>query len=1412
MRADRIAEVIVDLPPPGGRRRGSGYLVASDKALTAAHVVADAAAIRVRFEADQPGERTSAATLAWVHPGIDVAVLVLSAAWDEAEALEVAEFGRVGDHGDAEKLHCTAAGFPWFKLRSSDEDGSTYRDCEQVHATCAPLSNRREGTLDLIVSPPAPRPGPDASPWEGMSGAVVFGGGRIIGVITEHHLSDGLGRLAASRVDRWAERLKTDELRALESLFSCDLTSDALPGVAPLSAPSLQEAYKEQLRELFAPEALEDRDDEIRQLTAFCRGAESYLWLQGPPWAGKTALAAWLALHPPPGIIPVHFFVSVRLLSQDDSAAYTEAVTDQLAAVVGRELASNTSLAARDRVREGLLKQAAERIARDDSTLLLIVDGLDEDQSGLPGHSGPSIASLLPERLPANVKVLVTSRHSPGVPRDVKGSHPLRQCRVQQLDPVEAASHSEYEATHELSRALSGEALGRRLVGLLAAARDPLPLQDLLHLTGQEQFAVKECLGGSLGRIMQSRGEGYMFAHETLLATALEALGPDLETHRQRIHAWAQRYADEGWPQSTPPYLLRPYGTMVATTGDVQRATALATDLRRRDRLREVTGGDGAGLAEIDAARAAVWRETPDDLGSLAALAAASDLLKRRNTALPRRLPAVLARSGETGRAVELARSNTDLLDRAYAVVGVAQVLANTGDEQAADLAWEAVQLAEPDDATKRAWPDYENVVGRAAVALMTAGQEHDACSLLAWFRGEVADEYQDSRDQPPAKMSVIGVVALAQASVPARRCNADLATQLVSEAVARAEHLDVTARIHALAAVAEACMTTDPVHAGRCHDRIARLAEDPGSETAELSAAATALRDVRPDQAARFAHLAVLRVVRTVKGFHNNDDWTLAAREAVRETVGALADAGAVDQTRNLMTYLRQKGWGGEVWGMWMAIALAEARAGHVEETWEALKRGYGCNAEAAFGPGVRTMSALAAALGTAGVMRRFESAARTAADRDPRLAAEALVAVAECLVKRDEDRVTELLNEAERLAMRSDRRHRLVWYEETKESRDLWLVPFAGALGTTGRLADVERLMKVVSEPEGRTWALAAASMGHHSTDGLQALRLAEAAANGVAEFHDYHSTLCTSAITAAAQALARAGAADRAVNLVERIDDIVDDFDEGMTLDIRVTALTAVATELWERNSTTATELIDTLAERVSANNTLYRLVSLAQLLVAAGHHDPRLRHRLVTTLYDGHARGPSVEDQVVASLLAIGTEPADARRLLTAAADKLREDKYRFDGEERGAIAIAHAALGDHEAATKVTDALDTDREGAAVLSIIAAYLAGLRGDPMATLFAYSPAPQHLRAIQQLATLVAPQPPDGDGLTRARRLLGRALMGDGWYYTMATIAELAPEAVVCVRDVVFAHLGLDEDQCLSCGSASEESHSA
>jgi hypothetical protein len=218
----RVAILRVPNAQSGAGRRGSGYLVCASTVLTAEHVIRDADAVEVRFNPDRPDEWVTEGNVVWSDPVIDAAVIVITPRPRDKRQVVPAQFGRVVER-DVE-LDSSAMGFPRYKLRYDQAPPrggrrSQYRDSAHAIGKIAVLANRREGTLEVLVAPPDRDPDPQRSPWEGMSGAAVWSGGRIIGLVAEHHRSDGLNRLAAVRVDHWYERLAAEQLEKLCSLL-----------------------------------------------------------------------------------------------------------------------------------------------------------------------------------------------------------------------------------------------------------------------------------------------------------------------------------------------------------------------------------------------------------------------------------------------------------------------------------------------------------------------------------------------------------------------------------------------------------------------------------------------------------------------------------------------------------------------------------------------------------------------------------------------------------------------------------------------------------------------------------------------------------------------------------------------------------------------------------------------------------------------------------------------------------------------------------------------------------------------------------------------------------------------------------------------------------------------------------------
>ncbi|WP_163511629.1 trypsin-like peptidase domain-containing protein [Fodinicola acaciae] len=627
---DRVAQLVVW--HPDGQRRGSGYRVSDTEVLTAAHVLAGAEAVEVRFEPDLPTGRQLPARSWRTHPSADFAVVTIE---PDGRPTPAAAYGRVTER--LAVLTAQAVGFPRWKLRFDDQP---YRDAHHVVGTIAVLSNFREGTLEVRVPTPPADPDDGGSPWEGMSGAPVWVGGRIVGVITKHHLSDGPGRLAAARLDRAAGDW---DLFALPA---------ELPDASPLSAAEAVVAAHRAVIADIAPAELVGRETELAELAAFAAGDRPYAWWQAGPWAGKSALLSWFALHPPAGVDVVSFFVSGRLAEQSDSDAFLAAMIEQLAALAGEDPQAALGVRQRQGQFLRLLAAAGERCTAVGRRLLVVVDGLDEDASA----DRDRIVSLLPRHPPPAVRLLIASRPAP-MPAD----HPLPAVAVRQLTPSAYGRGEQVAAQHELTDRLHGEPAERELLGLITACGGGLTQPDLVELTGQPADAVDSLLTGHFQRTIGSAvvtGErAYAFAHDTLREISQQQQGETVEAYRERLHAWAAGYRGRGWPADTPTYLLRGYPRLLAATGDLARQIALATDHARHERLLAVTGGDFEALSEVSAAVEAVSSSADPDLTALLRLAYARYRLEQRNRDVPAGLPVLHAALGAPDRAVALASS-----------------------------------------------------------------------------------------------------------------------------------------------------------------------------------------------------------------------------------------------------------------------------------------------------------------------------------------------------------------------------------------------------------------------------------------------------------------------------------------------------------------------------------------------------------------------------------------------------------------------------------------------------------------------------------------------------------------------------------------------------------------------------------
>lgn len=683
--------------------------------------------------------------------------------------------------------------------------------------------------------------------------------------------------------------------------------------------------FAEVARSVIPTDGLRGRARELGDLAAFCADeGRSYMWWQADAWAGKTALLASFVVDPPPGVIPVSFFITARQAGQDTSLAFLRDVTAQLEALTGT---SQPEAVIRDGVPylHWLLRECARLVSKDGQRLVLVVDGLDEDVSRAVDRR--SIASMLPKHLDHGSKVIVSGRPNPRLPGDTQADHPLwRPNIVHALSVSEHAIARRDIAAAELNQLLdSGSDLARNMVGYLVAAHGGLSAQDMAELTRHLRRDVEKILNSAIGRtfaprpIITTKGEqdpGFIFSHGMLSEEARSQLGPTLvREYRDKLHEWAAGYRDRGWPGETPFYLLRGYGEMLRQEHGDRRFVALAGDGTRVDRMMEVTGSDADAATEVDTALKVAAIPQNADLAAVALLAYQRDRLARRNRSLPSSLPAAWARVGQRFRAEVLAQAvgGGGLMVEALALVSIA--FNDIGDHAGADRLKEAAcDELQGIDGQERGYPGW---AGAVAAALARAGEPARAQAMLASIQdarardweliqvatcmGKAGQSLQAEATAATATAVKFRVAALAGAAEGLTMAGlADQATRLAGEAEALARSIDdVHTREAALYTTAHAAAVAEqPDHA---EELMANLSE-PGARGEALAGIAAAL--ATPER-----RELTLRLVATANELfdeaeanaRSRDDSSFSRQSARHELAQAYAGAGEISVAEGL-------------------------------------------------------------------------------------------------------------------------------------------------------------------------------------------------------------------------------------------------------------------------------------------------------------------------------------------------------------------------------------------------------------------------------------------------------------------------------------------------------------------------------
>ncbi|MFD4627116.1 trypsin-like peptidase domain-containing protein [Streptomyces sp. NPDC058475] len=737
---ERVAEILV-ASHGGGYGFGSGYLLGARLVLTARHLVDDAPAgsrVSVRL-AGKPVALPADVVWRAAAPTTDLALLRLT----DGPTPSVSGPPRLGLlHADpARTVTVTVTGFPSF-AGVPNPAGGEIRDSYQVIAELPTHSSVKTRRLELR---PRARPHTTGYRWRGVSGGAVFAEGALIGVVVT--------------AETEAPVLHAVPLAALaeDDGFWSLLADDGAPTV--LRPVRRTAAYTDRVRQLAEQIGeLRDREAECADLAAFARSGDPYRWTVGPPWSGKTALAAHFAAHPPDDVDVVSFFVSRSFGEQ--TRQFQQEVCDQLAALLDEPHQMFSGQGALD----SLWERAGERAAVRGRHLLLLVDGLDENDEA------PPIAALLPARTGTHSHVLVLSRAMPPIPAAVPRSHPLRDRRRwprTTLSPTRFADQLRDRATDELTGLLPDRDV-RWVLGALAVG-GPMTVDDLgavMEAQGGtlDPYDLKTVIRGVPARVLFSIADGpaerFGFAHDELRRTTVDEVGRAVVArHRAALHAWADEYAHRKWPDDTPDYLVVHYPMVLASAADPTRLAALPSP-DRLALLQRRGGHDGVATQEITEVLNAL---AAMDTG---ALRAACALAMRRyrlievpsdpSFGFPAPIAIAWAEQGQWARAEHLA---SVIYKSVEAYTGLAGIAAREGDtERFHQLAGRALAAARHRSAMSVWNAGHLAALGRTAFGLgaetwgrqvlreaehsLPGRREHDAAGLKAAALARIAEAY----------------------------------------------------------------------------------------------------------------------------------------------------------------------------------------------------------------------------------------------------------------------------------------------------------------------------------------------------------------------------------------------------------------------------------------------------------------------------------------------------------------------------------------------------------------------------------------------------------------------------------------------------------------------------------------------
>jgi tetratricopeptide (TPR) repeat protein len=475
---------------------GSGYVVAPERVLTARHVldaggaephVGQACEVRA-WPCLPPDGPWTAGVVVWLHPDKDAALIAVPGI---GTGMDPVRWGHVEG---AATVPWNATGYP---IAGLDERGRTE---EGVSGTLEPASGSSTGSLALTVTSRTAQP--DArgdTGWEGLSGAVVFCGAHVVGVITTvpadwNHSLEGVRLTALAGHPDLAARLGFPvELEPV----AANVWGTPTPAPAP-GAPADNGERQVGERISAGVEAWQDRDELRAELRAHLVDSRSrrIVNVTGRRGIGKSATVAKVMSEfeqAAPSRSPLDDIDALVYLSPRTEggtitlAGVFETVTRLLPGPVAHRLRKEW-----DTARAGALPALWEALK--DRRCVVVLDNLDDLQDPDGRVRDPELVTFFESvcRTPYRQHLLCTSQRSLVLPSDL-GVHIFERRMKTGLDGTHAVALLRSNVAAELSldrydddeleratQRLAGIPRGLEHLGS-KLTRDPQTLAELLE-------------------------------------------------------------------------------------------------------------------------------------------------------------------------------------------------------------------------------------------------------------------------------------------------------------------------------------------------------------------------------------------------------------------------------------------------------------------------------------------------------------------------------------------------------------------------------------------------------------------------------------------------------------------------------------------------------------------------------------------------------------------------------------------------------------------------------------------------------------------------------------------------------------------------------------------------------------------